>query len=118
MWLARGRGEADQVGRRLAGHQPTGMSKKVVVRKVKGGKLFRLTLTRSPDRLEIMLEGDLFIHPEEGLEEIERLLVQCSSMDQEKDATRFLQSKLEEGSIQIIGADASELVSALWEAKG
>jgi hypothetical protein len=94
------------------------MSKRVVVRKVKGGKLFRLTLSRSPDRVEIMLDGDLFIHPEEGLAEIERLLAQCSGMEKEIDAARFLQSKLEEGSIQIIGADAAELVSALWEAKG
>jgi hypothetical protein len=94
------------------------MPKKVVVRKVKGGKLFRLTLSQSPDKIEVMLDGDLFIHPEEGLEEIERLLAQCSIMDQERYAARFLQSKLEEGSIQIIGADAAELVSALWEAKG
>jgi len=94
------------------------MPKKVVVRKVEGGKLFRLTLSRSPDKVEVMLDGDLFIHPEEGLEEIERLLAQCSNMDQERSAARFLRSKLEEGSIQIIGADAAELVSALWEAKG
>jgi hypothetical protein len=94
------------------------MPKKVVVRKVKGGKLFRLTLSRSPVDVEVMLDGDLFIHPEEAMEEIERLLAQCSSMDQEQSAARFLQSKLEEGSIQIIGADAAELVSALWEAKG
>ena len=94
------------------------MPKRVVVRKVKGGKLFRLTLSRTPDKVEVMLDGDLFIHPEEGLADIERLLARCSSMDQEQTAVRFLQSKLEEGSIQIIGADAAELVSALWEAKG
>jgi hypothetical protein len=94
------------------------MPKKVVVRKVKGGKLFRLTLSQSQEGAEVMLDGDLFIHPEEGLADIERLLVQCSSMDLERTAARFLQSKLEEGSIQIIGADAAELVSALWEAKG
>jgi hypothetical protein len=94
------------------------MPKKVVVRKVEGGKLFRLSLTRSSDKVEVILDGDLFIHPEEALEDIELLLAQCSSMHQERNAARFLQSKLEEGSIQIIGADAAELVSALWEAKG
>jgi hypothetical protein len=94
------------------------MPKKVVVRKVKGGKLFRLTVTRSPERIEVMLDGDLFIHPEDSLEEVECLLAQCSGFDHERHAIIFLQSKLEEGSIQIIGADAAELVSALWEAKG
>jgi hypothetical protein len=93
------------------------MQEKVVVRKVKGGKLFRLRIARSPDHIDVKLDGDLFIHPEEGLESLEALLGRCLAMKDEESAIRFLQSKLEEESIKIIGADPAELVSALWEAK-
>jgi len=91
---------------------------KVVVRKVKGGKLFRLRVAPSPDGDRVKLDGDLFIHPEEALGSIEEWLSQCLEMQDEGSAERFLQSKLEEESIQIIGANSAEFVSALWEAKG
>jgi len=88
-----------------------------VVRKVKGGKLFRLSVELPPSKPEVRLDGDLFIHPEERMEDLEEWLCRCLSMEEEASARRFLQSKLDEGSIQIIGADSAELVSALWEAK-
>ena len=91
---------------------------KAVVRKVKGGKLFRLRLEPSSRGKRVKLDGDLFIHPEEALPSIEAWLSQCVDIQDEGSAERFLQSKLEEESIQIIGANSAELVSALWEAKG
>jgi len=97
---------------------PKARPKGVSVRKVKGGKLFRLRVIRSHRAAEVRLDGDLFIHPEEALGSIEGWLGQCLSMEDERSAERFLQGKLEEESIQIIGADPAELVSALWEAKG
>ncbi|MDD1747712.1 MAG: hypothetical protein LUQ16_08120 [Methanomassiliicoccales archaeon] len=93
------------------------MSRKVVVRKVKGGKLFRLSLELRSGVADVRLDGDLFIHPEEKVEDVELWLCRCLSMEDEEGARSFLQSKLDEGSIQIIGADSAELVSALWEAK-
>lgn len=91
---------------------------KVVVRKVKGGKLFRIRLEHSPQGDLVKLDGDLFIHPEDALGPIEAWLGRCLKMQDEISAERFLQSKLEKESIQIIGANSAELVSALWEAKG
>jgi hypothetical protein len=93
------------------------MSRRVVVRKVKGGKLFRLSVGLRPGGADVRLDGDLFIHPEEKLEDVELWLCHCLNMEDEEGARIFLQSKLDEGSIQIIGADSAELVSALWEAK-
>jgi hypothetical protein len=93
------------------------MPTKVVVRKVKGGKLFRLSVGLAPGKADVKLDGDLFIHPEEGLEDLEAWLGHCLNIEDEGSARRFLQSKLDEASIQIIGADSAELVSALWEAK-
>ncbi len=91
---------------------------KLVVRKVKGGKLFRLRIVRSSEGDKVRLDGDFFVHPEEALRSIEAWLGQCLEMCDERSARQFLQSKLEEESIQIIGADSADLVSALWEAKG
>jgi hypothetical protein len=91
---------------------------KVVVRKVTGGKLFRLRFDHTSRGDQVKLDGDLFIHPEEALGSIEAWLGRCLRMQDEGSAERFLQGKLEEESIQIIGASSAELVSALWEAKG
>lgn len=93
------------------------MPAKVVVRKVRGGKLFRLRLDPSVQGREVTLDGDFFVHPEEGLQRVEAHLRSCLGMRDEQNAMRYLKRKLEEDSIEIIGADAADLISALWEAR-
>jgi hypothetical protein len=87
-----------------------------VVRKVPGGKLFRLRFW--PRQGKVSLDGDFFVHPEEGMELLERSLQECARMQDAQVAVRYLEEKIDEGSIVIIGAEAADLVAALWEAKG
>lgn len=93
------------------------MAAKVVVRKSGGGKLFRLRYDPSVAGGEVRLDGDFFLHPEEGLEALERHLRSCLGIAVEESAIRYLKGKLDEDKIQIIGADATDLISALWEAR-
>jgi len=88
------------------------------VRKVRGGKLFRLRYDPEGTGKKVLLDGDFFVHPEEGIEALERYLQRCAEMGEMQDAIRFLEGKLDEDSIEIIGADAGELIAALWEARG
>ena len=88
-----------------------------MVRKVPGGKLFRLRYRTAPGRAQVRLDGDLFVHPEEAMGAIEEALEQCAALPDQEVAVRFLEGKLQEGSIMIIGAGAEDLISALWEAK-
>jgi len=116
MRLARGLGEDDQLGQGLSPR--TRMTQKIVVRKVHGGKLFRLRYDPEGRGQKVSLDGDFFVHPEEGIDALERYLERCVGMKQREDAVRFLEGKIDEDSIQIIGADAEELIAALWEAMG
>jgi hypothetical protein len=94
------------------------MPAKVVVRKVKGGKMFRIRSDISTQNVQVRLDGDFFLHPEESLERLEAHLRHCMRMDDEASAVDYLRDKLDEDGIRIIGADAADLVAALWEARG
>jgi len=51
------------------------MAERSVSRKVKGGKLVKVTVRSEGGRIsEVMITGDFFAHPEEGLEQVEREL--------------------------------------------
>lgn len=86
-----------------------------MVRKVEGGKLFRLRLR--PGGM-VALDGDFFVHPEDSIGMLEGWLGDCARCDDREDALRYLKEKLDEGKVLIIGAGAGDLVAALWEAKG
>jgi lipoate-protein ligase A len=51
------------------------MVERSVSRKVKGGKLVKVTVRSEGGRIaEVRITGDFFAHPEEGLEQVEREL--------------------------------------------
>ena len=93
------------------------MPTRVVVRKVKGGKLFRLVYDPTSQRARVSLDGDFFLHPEDSLELLQHHLEECLRMAEEASAASYLEGKLEEDGIRIIGMSAADLISALWEAR-
>ena len=53
------------------------MSSLIIERKVEGGKLFRLRVTRSRGAFSVRLTGDFFLEPEEGIEIVEATSADC-----------------------------------------
>lgn len=90
------------------------MSGRTVVRKIDGGKLFRLTLLPTG---KVRLNGDFFLYPEERLEVIEEWLEYCLTIPDETSAKRYLEKKFDEERITILGVDVNHLIDALWRAK-
>ncbi|MEM0449604.1 MAG: hypothetical protein QW520_07280 [Methanomassiliicoccales archaeon] len=90
------------------------MSGRTVVRKIDGGKLFRLTLLPTG---KVRLHGDFFLYPEERIEAIEEWLECCLTMPDKTSAKRYLEKEIDEEKITILGVDVQHLIDALWRAK-
>lgn len=92
--------------------------------KVEGGKLLRVRLTvaeatdgtRTIDSITIF--GDFFMHPEEAIEELERLLIGVA-LDEAALTARvqtFFGGDASPGDVQIIGAGVDDLVHVILKA--
>lgn len=93
------------------------MSSLVIERKVKGGKLFRLRVITSDESFIIRLTGDFFLEPDEGLDIIERNLVDCFALSDKEEAKQKLTETISRANIRISGFDIVDIIDALWEAK-
>lgn len=89
--------------------------------KVAGGKLLRVRLTvaetaeggRVIDRISIF--GDFFMHPEEAIEELERLLT-GAPLDEAVLTARA--QAFFDGDVQVIGAGVDDFVHVILKAVG
>ncbi len=83
--------------------------------KVRGGKFVRVRIAHEGGVVfEIHFTGDFFVHPEEGLESIERSLVGLRVPSTVENVERILNEVLANERITVIGfssADLSNLVA-------
>ncbi|MBW2988051.1 hypothetical protein KY318_00950 [Candidatus Woesearchaeota archaeon] len=83
---------------------------KLINYKVEHGKLLRISVEFQGDRItQIRITGDFFVHPEESLFEIERLLI-GKRVNEIKPVLRyFVRTK----GVQLVGFSVEDLVEAL-----
>ena len=79
--------------------------------KVPGGKLLRVEMDYDDKIIKISISGDFFMHPEEGIEKIEKALVGVEL----KEETVFdaIVKIVEEEKIEFFGADVASLTRAI-----
>jgi lipoate---protein ligase len=79
-------------------------------RKVPGGKLVRIKLEENEGRIaSIRIEGDFFVHPEEGLAAMESSLVGMRIDDVEGIETA-LNGTIKERGLSLIGFSANDII--------
>ncbi|HQE91806.1 MAG TPA: lipoate protein ligase C-terminal domain-containing protein [Anaerolineae bacterium] len=85
--------------------------------KAGGGKLWRVRMTVSADAPPLIqtieLTGDFFMHPEEAIEDLERLL---TGVLLDETALRARVEAFFAGEVQVVGADVDDVVAALLKA--
>ncbi|MHA1136047.1 MAG: lipoate protein ligase C-terminal domain-containing protein [Candidatus Thorarchaeota archaeon] len=87
--------------------------------KVPGGKLIKVKLSVSSDKIEqVRILGDFFLHPEETILTIEESLL--GSKKDEKSIQTAIEDILKESDATLIGAtaaDFSKTIMLAWESK-
>ncbi len=84
--------------------------------KVPGGKLLKIKLTPSEDRIRaIVIKGDFFLHPEETLVALEEFLA-GKELD-EIYLAADIQDFLDEAGAKLVGAGAADIAKAILMAK-
>jgi hypothetical protein len=87
--------------------------------KVPGGKLIKVKLSISSDKIEqVFILGDFFLHPEETILAIEESLK--GSPKEEESIAKIIEQTLEESDSTLIGAtayDFSKVILMAWESK-
>lgn len=80
--------------------------------KVKGGKFVRMRIAHEGGVVfQIHITGDFFVHPEEGLESIERSLVGLRIPSTMETVERIVKEVLANERITVIGFSSSDLAS-------
>ena len=80
--------------------------------KVSGGKLVRLELEHDGSRIKrVKITGDFFMHPEDGLAEIESALAGIGINSDESAFTSRISEVVSSSSIQLVGFSAETLAS-------
>ncbi len=78
--------------------------------KVKGGKFVRVRIAHEGGIVfQILITGDFFVHPEEGLESIERSLVGLRIPSTTEIVERIVTEVLANERITVIGFSSSDL---------
>ncbi|MEM7816003.1 MAG: lipoate protein ligase C-terminal domain-containing protein [Candidatus Aenigmatarchaeota archaeon] len=78
--------------------------------KVPGGKFLRIDIDTEKDKItDIRITGDFFIHPEEGILDIENSLRGANK----NKVGEILRKTLNEKNIKIIGFDVSDIEKAV-----
>ncbi len=93
------------------------MKKGFATRKVTGGKLVRVEVLLTDERIEsILLTGDFFLHPEDLIGEVEQILGQAKLPLEKQKLAQAIDDLLRDRSAQLIGAGAEDMVNTLEEA--
>ncbi|MFP4151146.1 MAG: hypothetical protein ACLFSS_04025 [Candidatus Aenigmatarchaeota archaeon] len=82
--------------------------------KVPGGKMLRIDVEITEDRIEkIKIRGDFFIHPEDSLRDLEESLYGVGVNDIVEEFKDYIESK----GVDVIGFDGEDLKTAVSKAK-
>ena len=99
------------------GGRAVGGTERLVERKVRGGKLFRLRVAFIGDRPgKVVLTGDFFLEPEEGIDALEAALLSAYLAPDPKTAGKIID--VASNGLMITGFSTGDLVDALEEAGG
>jgi len=83
---------------------------KTIDKKIPGGKLIRIDFEKSNNRIpKIQITGDFFIHPEDAIEEIEKIIL-SNDLSETK---QHLETYLQKHGVEIIGFTIADLVKIL-----
>ncbi len=86
-------------------------------RKVKGGKLLRVSLEHDGGVItEIVITGDFFLHPEEGLARLEEKLRGASLRESERDLAARIEALIAEDRLTVLGFGPADLAATIKEA--
>ncbi len=86
---------------------------KVKKYKIKNGKLFEIKLEFSDKINNIRIFGDFFVYPDEGLELIEKELINCNI--KKDDIKLRIDECLRKNNIELIGIDSISITTAILE---
>jgi len=82
-------------------------------RKVRGGKLVRIKVEDREGKIAgIRIEGDFFVHPEEGLKAMESSLIGADPGDPE-DMRRRLGAVVMELDLQLVGFSVDDIIALI-----
>ncbi len=80
--------------------------------KVEGGKMIKIQLTRKKDKIEeIRITGDFFLHPEDLIEELERMLMGC--LLDERILTESIKNFIDKKSAILLGASPEDFAKCI-----
>jgi lipoate-protein ligase A len=88
----------------------------VAKKKVKGGKLIEVELDYNEFIEHAIISGDFFLHPEEGIEDLEGALVGLSSRSGLEEITFRLEEIISTRELILIGFTPQDLAETVLEA--
>lgn len=81
----------------------------VASEKVAGGKLVRIKIDYDEKINSAKITGDFFLHPEEGISEIENCLLGISKDETEENISQKISELVLEKNFQLIGIDPAAI---------
>ncbi len=90
--------------------------KGVASRKVPGGKLVKISVEYGYVLENVKITGDFFLHPEEGINDIEKAILSCHQSDSEQVFKNKIQEVVEAKKIEMIGVSAEDFAKVVKEA--
>ncbi|MEM1514576.1 MAG: lipoate protein ligase C-terminal domain-containing protein [Candidatus Bathyarchaeia archaeon] len=85
--------------------------------KAEGGKLIKVQMNVENNRISfIKITGDFFMHPEEMIEELEKILVGC--VVDEKAVAETIRRFIEEREVTLLGASPEDFAKCIVRAGG
>ena len=89
----------------------------IATTKVAGGKLLRVKCDVEGDLLTaVSLTGDFFMHPEDGVSELEKALIGMPAHAEVREFVSKLNDVIHANSYELIGFSASDIAQTLWSA--
>ncbi len=86
-------------------------------RKVPGGKLLRVRLDHEGGIItSVQISGDFFLHPEDGLQVLERCLVGLPTSMDERTLETLLQDEVSSHGLEVLGFGPRDLAWTIAEA--
>ena len=83
--------------------------KGIATEKVPGGKLVRIKVDFNSAINKIEITGDFFVHPEEGIFEIEKALTGIDASSSQESIAEIVQRIIQEKNFSLIGFDAEAI---------
>jgi len=85
------------------------------VYKVEGGKMIKVALTQRDGKIEwLKITGDFFLHPEDLIEEMERILI--SSSIEESDISNSIEGLMKKRNGTLVGVAPADIARCIMMA--